>query len=179
METNIDINVAYTQEYQALRASYDWLFETNETVEDTIVLGDGKYLADVFSYRSCRTVNGSERYYLGTRIQIRDKNGREITHFKMIEEDLVFLELVEHQNGKEYLIFRKDLYGYSVMDIAAGNTVDFIPKKSFIPPGGTSREEETFIACYAKYCKAIIFWFSTDVTGHAPMILNFTISVTR
>lgn len=71
----------------------------------------------------------------------------------MINEDLVFLELIEHQNGKEYLIFRKDLYGYSVMDIESQQTVDFIPKKSFMPLGSTVIEEETFICCSADYNK--------------------------
>jgi hypothetical protein len=147
------MNIAYTPEYLLVRESYEWLFETNGTSDDPIILGNGKYYAEVISYDQYRTENGLKRNYCGARISVRDEHGQIITDFKMIGENLVFLELIKHQNGKEYFIFRKDLYGYSVMDIESGVTVDYIPRKSFIPLGGVHMEEETFICCGAAYCK--------------------------
>lgn len=149
----MDINVATTSEYLLLRDSFQWLFETAGTKEEPIVLGSGKYQTEVFSYNQYRTENGVKRHYCGARVRVQDQNGRDITKFDMINEDRVFLELIEHQNGKEYLLFRKDLYGYSVMDIESGITANFIPQKSFMPLDGTTIEEETFICCKAKYCK--------------------------
>ena len=41
-----------------------------------------------------------------------------------------FYHLLRHKNGREYLIFRQDLYGYSVLDIENGELMQFFPECS-------------------------------------------------
>ncbi len=42
-----------------------------------------------------------------------------------------FYQLITHKNGKEYLIFRQDLYGYSVLKLENGEIMQFFPECSF------------------------------------------------
>jgi len=151
---NSQKNVAYTQEYKQYRDSFEWVFENSGEHEESIVLGDGEYRAEVFNHTKKRIKNNIEQHLCAALIIVYDKNGNEITRIKEIDEDLVFINLIHHQNGRKYLIYRQELYGYSVMDVESGQTVDFIPKSSFIPIGGTEIEMETFIWCDSKYCKA-------------------------
>ena len=151
---NIEKNVAYTREYKQLRESFDWLFEKSGEHEESILLGEGEYRAEVFNHTQQYTANNGERQYnIAALITVFDKNDREITQIKAIDEDRVFINLIHHQNGRKYLLYRQDLYGYSVMDVESGETVDFIPKSSFVPVGGKEMEMETFIWCESKYCK--------------------------
>ena len=152
-QNNMEQNVAYTQEYKQYQASFDWLFEKPGEFEESIPLNGGEYRADVFNHSQILIDNNIKRHHGAALIIVFDKNDREISRIKAIEEDRVFIDLIHHQNGRKYLIYRQDLYGYSVMDVESGETVDFIPKSSFVPIGGKRIEMETFIWCESKYCK--------------------------
>lgn len=56
--------------------------------------------------------------------------------------------IVQHANGKSYLLFYECLYGYSVLDLASMESVRYIPWES-----GSCDEhfEETFIWCVPRY----------------------------
>jgi hypothetical protein len=149
----MEINVAYTPEYEEYRKSCDWLFEKPGEHEESILLGDGEYRVEVISHTQEGIAHNRKRLLPAALITVFDKDGTEIKRIKMIDEDRAFVNLIHHQNGRKYLLYRQDLYGYSVMDVESGQTVDFIPKSSFIPLGGKEIEAETFIWCDSKYCK--------------------------
>lgn len=71
------------------------------------------------------------------------RNNKEIYSFKAIN-DSGRCWLVEHQNQHEYLVFTKDLYGYSVLDLTTMQDFNYFPAGSF-PTG------ETFIWCDVHY----------------------------
>ena len=50
--------------------------------------------------------------------------------------------IIHHANGKEYLVFYENLYGYSVLDLTSMKTANYIPRESSIHD---ERFEETFI----------------------------------
>ena len=60
-----------------------------------------------------------------------------------INDDGEFYRLLPHANGNHYLVFREDLYGYSVLEVETGRTMHYIPEKSW--PLDGRQGEETFI----------------------------------
>ncbi|MDV0447068.1 hypothetical protein MsAg5_09410 [Methanosarcinaceae archaeon Ag5] len=71
------------------------------------------------------------------------RNGKEIYSFKTVNNSGYFW-LLHHQNGHDYLLFTKDLYGYSVLDLTTLQDFNYFPAGSF-PTG------ETFIWCDIHY----------------------------
>ena len=57
--------------------------------------------------------------------------------------------VIEHTNGRHYLLFDEDLYGYSVLEIETGRCVRYMPEESMCQEANTFRE--TFIWCEAYY----------------------------
>ncbi len=53
------------------------------------------------------------------------------TKWYCFNDSSVFYQLISHKNEREYLIFRQELYGYSVLDIESGQIMQFYPKCSF------------------------------------------------
>ena len=64
-----------------------------------------------------------------------------ITSWRCINDRAEFFSLIRHANGKFYLVFRQDLYGYSVLELDCGRIMRFVPdawldgKESFIWDG--------------------------------------------
>jgi hypothetical protein len=142
-----DKNVAYTKEYQDHKRQFDYIFndeyKSNEVEEKTLL--DGKYLLKThyFSDSSHKVF----KYNLNTsKTEVYDINGVQVAEFRNIDHHIDFFEVVEHSNGKNYLFFSTDLYGYSVMDLSDYGTYHYIPEASFIG-------EETFIWTNVMYCK--------------------------
>ena len=71
------------------------------------------------------------------------RNDKEIFSFKTVNGNNHY-EVFTHQNGHEYLFFRKDLYGYSILDLTTTRDYNYFPAASF-PTG------ETFIWCEIFY----------------------------
>ena len=128
-------NVAYTVEYKNHLAQIDiYLFRpecfVNEIQEElegiTIVTHDFvcKNHPD-YPYN----LSGSKNNVI--------VNGRIIYSFRTYDGSGYFWKIL-HQNGGQYLVFRQELYGYSVLDIETKKEYQYFPKGSF--PSG-----ETFI----------------------------------
>ena len=60
-------------------------------------------------------------------------------------------EIIDHSDGNRYLIFDEDLYGYSVLNIASGECMHYIPAKSHTDRKDGKGCEETFIWCDCRY----------------------------
>lgn len=59
------------------------------------------------------------------------KNDILITQWDSFNDSSLFYQLISHRNGKEFLIFRQDLYGYSVLDIEKNEIMQFFPECSY------------------------------------------------
>lgn len=126
-------NVAYTSEYEAYRAKSDYIFcvkylkgkTTKEISKDLSII--------IYSYEE----SGPKHPILNcpyaihcSHAQLIDKKGQVLYSIKNVHDDTRFFDLIEHQNGKRYLVFRIDLYGYSILDLDTMKDYHYIPEES-------------------------------------------------
>jgi len=142
-------NVANTEEYRK-RAEYyqNQLFapeyfvdEEHRIIDDDISVLERNYARDRFlddysGYPYVYHISGSE--------SIVFEKGAEIFSFKTVHFGRNVQAPITHQDGKKYLIFKKDMYGHSVLDLASKEVFDYFPAESF-------HEGETFIWCSIHY----------------------------
>lgn len=79
----------------------------------------------------------------GSECTLSDRTGKVLYHWRSLNNDGDFHRVIRHANGREYFLFRRDLYGYSVLDLASGEESHYLPYKSF--PDRKQDFEETFI----------------------------------
>lgn len=117
-------NGAYTPEYTTQRRKSESLFNDNESnilKVDIINLSD-KYKIKKIKYKESN-LGGAERKYI-----LLNKNDEIIYEWKCYDSNCDFQKLIEHSNGSEYLVFRADLYGYSVLDLKTLQTFQYFPQ---------------------------------------------------
>lgn len=141
-------NIAYTEEYQNHRKKFDYLFDDKYKCDDSraITILDGKFCL-IINYYSDPSYQVFKYNVSTSKTEIYDTEGKKITEFRNVDHHVDFYSVVEHSNGRHYLFFSIDLYGYSVMDLSNFNTYHYIPKESFSDLG------ETFIWTKVLYCK--------------------------
>lgn len=86
---------------------------------------------------------------LASENELRDGEGRVIYTWRNLNIDGAFCELFLHANGRHYLVFRRDLYGYSVYEVESGREMHYIPSQAY--PEDEQRFRETFIWTGAHY----------------------------
>lgn len=143
------MNYYYSEEYQEKRKQIgEQVFQESNLKESKITgLGDGYtvrryYYADTEHQKpGWAPVDGLIcRLYRGEKMIFEWKNTDGCSRL---------IEIIEHSNGRKYLIFDEDLYGYSVLDIEAGECARYFPDESFYRDD--SSFTETFIWCEAFY----------------------------
>jgi hypothetical protein len=138
-------NVAYSKEYLELKKSMEFIFETEPKQGKSFTLGDD-YFVDNFTYSLTKTrEHDIDVHYGARRLVIKDKNNEIVLETKSTDDHLL-IELIKHKNGKNYIVFNTDLYGYSIFDINEGKIKHFIPEEIL-------KGKEAFIWSDAKYCK--------------------------
>ncbi|MDR1120377.1 MAG: hypothetical protein LBM08_05625 [Dysgonamonadaceae bacterium] len=139
-------NVAYTAQYQERLKELEHVFEVEpQQFIQKHVLGDNEYFVEIKCYLIDK--RGEDGVISRTGVSktlVTNAANETVLEIKSAYEDQ-FVNLVKHRNGKDYLVYRKDLYGYSIYDVADKKSVDYFPKESL--DGG-----ETFIWCSVKYC---------------------------
>lgn len=141
-------NVAYTEEYQKHRKSFEYIF--NEKYKSDIERREflnGKLTLETTFY-SDSSGEVTEYNMFASKTEVFDFNINKVSEFTNINHSTDFFTLVEHSNGKNYLFFSTDLYGYSIMDLSDYSINHFIPEESFID------HQETFIWTQVLYCKS-------------------------
>lgn len=139
------MNVYHTPQYQKFRQEQAFLFS-----EDCLCQRPGKENELPQGW----TVRTSRYQYQGgacraARHQLLDIGGRVVYTWDNINDDGEFYQLIPHANGNHYLVFREDLYGYSVLEVETGRTMHYIPEKSW--PLDGRQGKETFIWTNAGY----------------------------
>ena len=133
-------NSAYTNKYKQRWDECQPLFISNNYKQNEDYCLSDKYTVHVTEYAgkiNTWNLRGSESSLI-------DCNGNIVAKWRSIDNNGDFYSIVKHSNGNEYLIFRQDLYGYSVLDVASGEIMQFFPESSL--NGG-----ETFIWTAIEY----------------------------
>lgn len=134
-------NIAYSKEYLQYRQSLDWLFKL-EAKEIEIKQAGYGYLIEEHHYyiQKDNPDTGYLTNYAAVKALVKDSSGKTLQEIKSIDSHF-FAHLFRHANGKDYLVYNIDLYGYSVMELPTGQSADYVPFLSFEGGG------ETFIWC--------------------------------
>ena len=137
-------NIAYTAAYQKMRENaMPILTEENFTEERTTALSNG----DIIVFRNYVTMEDPYRRS-GSRFYLK-RNGKIVYSYCMPIDagDLVSQEIIKHRNGNQYILFRTELYGYSLLDLNSLKAWHYIPK-------GRIKNRESFIwADGGVYCE--------------------------
>jgi len=138
-------NIAYTREYleKFLDAYQKPLSPGCSVEEERQDFGNGISVLSKTSRYIYYRENSQFEAHLSRSENIVFRNGKEIYSFKTIDDDSR-CKVFTHQNGHDYLFFKKDLYGYSILDLTDMRDFDYFPAASF-PTG------ETFIWCEPFY----------------------------
>lgn len=139
-------NIVYEKCYQDWRAQYDSLFAPENRCHQQ----DGQIpLIDGYSVRSKAYFHSGELNLSGSENELLDKEGKVRYAWRNLDTDGEFCSLFRHRSGKHYLIFRTELYGYSVLEVESGQEMHYIP--SCVHPGEGQKAEEVFIWTSADY----------------------------
>ena len=123
-------NAVNSAQYQARIKQAETLFEgRNFTRCQTINLSGGyEIVKDAYRLGAVNFSGGKYTLF----------GAPQIISWRCIDDRAEFFSLIRHANGKFYLVFRQDLYGYSVLELDRGRIMRFVPdvwmlgKESFI-----------------------------------------------
>ena len=140
------MNVYQSPQYQAFRRECAFVFEeayrSQRPRTEAELPGGWSVCTDYYT--------GVKTYQIrAARHRLLDGGGQIVYTWDNLDCDGEFSVLISHANGNRYLIFREDLYGYSVLEVETGRTVHYIPERSWPLDGGQA--EETFIWTGAAY----------------------------
>nr|WP_315010508.1 hypothetical protein [uncultured Campylobacter sp.] len=128
-------NAVNSVQYQARIKQAEAFFEgQNFTRRQTINLSGGYEIVKDAYGPSTASFGGGE-------YTLFDTHKTQIKSWRCIDDRAEFFSLIRHANGKFYLVFRQDLYGYSVLELDRGRIMRFVPdawtlgKESFIWSG--------------------------------------------
>lgn len=139
-------NIAYEKRYQDWRSQYDTLFAP----ENRFPQQDEQFpLADGYSVRSKAYFHDGDLYLNGSENELLDKEGKVRYAWRNLDMDGEFCSLFRHRSGNHYLIFRTELYGYSVLEVESGQEMHYVP--ACVHPTEGQRAEEVFIWTSADY----------------------------
>lgn len=163
------MNVYHTPQYQKFRQEHAFLFS-----EDCLCQRPGKEpeLPQGWTVRTSRYQGGVCR---AARHQLLDSGGQVVYTWDNINDDGEFYQLLPHANGNHYLVFREDLYGYSVLEVETGRTMHYIPEKSW--PLDGRQGEETFIWTNVAYDAAtnlLAVWGCYWACPNSMVFLDFS-----
>ncbi|TVX91386.1 hypothetical protein [Cohnella terricola] len=142
-----EINIAYTNEYQEHKKKLEYIYNKKFMSKDTEErhLPDGKHILKTYYYYD-DSHQVSEYNVRASKTDVLDLRGNILTELKNIDYHVDLFTMVEHSNGKNYLLFSTELYGYSVLDFSDFSAYHFIPAESF------KEHKETFIWTNVLYC---------------------------
>ena len=163
------MNVYHTPQYQSFRQEHAFLFS-----EDCLCQRPGKEpeLPQGWTVRTSRYQGG---LYRAARHQLLDSGGQVVYTWDNFNDDGEFYRLFPHANGNHYLVFREDLYGYSVLEVETGRTMHYIPEKSW--PLDGRQGEETFIwtgVAYDAATNLLAVWGCYWACPNSMVFLDFS-----
>lgn len=166
------MNVYHTPQYQAYRQECAFVFSEEHR---SSLPGKTELLSEGYSVRT-DYYTGQGRYQLhAARHRLLDSGGQVVYTWDNINDDGEFYQLIPHANGNHYLVFREDLYGYSVLEVETGRTMHYIPEKSW--PLDGRQGKETFIWTNVAYDAAtslLAVWGCYWACPNGTLLLDFS-----
>ena len=166
------MNVYHTPQYQAYRQECAFVFSEEHR---SSLPGKTELLSEGYSVRT-DYYTGQGRYQLhAARHRLLDIGDRVVYTWDNINDDGEFYRLIPHANGNHYLVFREDLYGYSVLEVETGRTMHYIPEKSW--PLDGRQGKETFIWTNVAYDAAtslLAVWGCYWACPNGTLLLDFS-----
>jgi hypothetical protein len=124
-------NIAYSNEYierknKIINFSYNQINKTNEK--------------ETFSGNLKRIITEYDgKEYFCSNNKVYQENTFIFEYFNLYHHEF-FCKKIKYNNGREYIFYKTDLYGYNVFEMDTQKTFDYFPKCSFMENG-----IETFI----------------------------------
>ena len=143
------MNAFDTLHYQEQRRCFSAVFAPDylsDRLERTTRLEDGLTVQTRYYNGmppSCRyQIHASENTLL-------DGDRKALYRWQNLNDSGDFCRLIHHRNGNRYLVFRCDLYGYSVLELETGRDSHYLPLES--EPEKQADFRETFLWTGAEY----------------------------
>lgn len=139
MDYKIDIaNVAYSSEYLDYRnkiiiEAYNKEYKTGEEIFENNPI---KVICEYY-YTNNNKYCGNYNIYKNNNLLHK--------YFNLDDSSVFFCEYIKYSNGRDYIFYKEDLYGYSVFEIDTENIFNYYPKATF------TDNEETFIGVDIHY----------------------------
>ena len=130
------MNVYHTPEYQAYRQKCGFVFSEEHR---SSLPGETRELPEGYSVRTDYYAGQLTYQLRAARHRLLDSGGQVVYTWDNMDYDGEFYTLIAHANGNHYLVFREDLYGYSVLEVETGRAVHYFPDRSW------NQKWETFI----------------------------------
>lgn len=166
------MNVYHTPQYQAYRQECAFVFSEEHR---SSLPGKTELLSEGYSVRT-DYYTGQGRYQLhAARHRLLDSGGQVVYTWDNFNDDGEFYRLFPHANGNHYLVFREDLYGYSVLEVETGRTMHYIPEKSW--PLDGRQGKETFIwtgVAYDAATSLLAVWGCYWACPNGTLLLDFS-----
>lgn len=117
-------NAAYSEKYREESMRYESLFlEENRKDSEEILLADG-YKIEKTNYEG----HIDNRNLHGHYCVLLDKGNNMIHYWKSFDNDADFEKIITHRNKNSYLVYRQELYGYSVFDLTNNECFQYYPQ---------------------------------------------------
>ena len=127
-------NAAQSPEYRAIQQATQPLFSPQNRTEQRVLTFPTQHTLHIDSYAG----EAGGRNLSGSLCRLYDSAGDTVTQWQSLDDSAAFYQYIAHSNGRNYLLFRQDLYGYSVLDFTMGEIMQYLPRAAL---DGT----ETFI----------------------------------
>lgn len=143
------MNIAYTEQYEFLLKKYDSIFrpEHRHTYRSEEYIHP---LSEEFFIRTCYYEEELDGFHIhASENFLQNYSGRTLYTWRNLNDAAEFSNLICHSNGRHYLIFRRDLYGYSVFELETMQEFHYIPHQAY--PAKGEKFSETFIWIGVEY----------------------------
>lgn len=117
-------NVAYTEEYKIRRKKSIDAFSNAKLIEEKKIIISEKY------YLKRKKTAHEHTFGIAENV-LFDSYDKQLYCFTDIQPDSEFYTLIQHNDGNEYLIFRCDIFGYSVLNLSTMEDFHYFPESSF------------------------------------------------
>lgn len=136
------MNMAYTEAYLAWQKKCQIVF--CQACASSDLETKVKTLSDDWQIRSRYYEGQVENCAIrGSENELLNASGCTQYQWRNLDNDGEFQQMIHHANGEKYLIFRQDLYGYSVLNLETLEDFHYFPEEAF--PQEKEKFSETFI----------------------------------
>ena len=141
MTDRIDLsNIAYSSEYIRYREEIINAAFKPENKRGSETINEDRVVLEIDNYLS----GGEKKHYCG-HTKVFTPEGKRLHEYFNLYDQHFLCKLIEYSDGRTYLVYREDLYGYSVFEPGTDNLFNYYPAATF------KDGRETFIGTNMHY----------------------------